>query len=159
MNFDSNGNLEPYEKITTDLTTFEKTFVTDFPNSETRKKLFDNYLRYLEDFSKEMTPNFTQWINGSFVTLKENPKDLDFVTFIDSKLYDEKEQLLDSKFISSVTYNDGLDAFIMKNYPNNVAAYQTYTLFHTDLWFHRFTNSRKNLEKKSFSKGFIEINF
>ncbi len=158
LNFDSNGNLEPYKKIATDLTTFEKTFVTDFPNSTTRKTLFDNYLRYLENFSKEMMPNFTQWINGSFVTLKENPKDLDFVTFIDVNLYDEKEMIMDN-FLSFSLEDKGLDAYVLKIFPQNNAQYQEFTMFHLANWQKRFSFSKQNFNKQIFPKGFIKIEF
>jgi len=47
LNFDEHGNLTPYEIIEVDLATFEAYFVTAFPNSTTRKNLFENYVRYI----------------------------------------------------------------------------------------------------------------
>ena len=37
---------------------------------------FENYSQYLQDFQNEISPNFRQWINGSFVTNRTNPKDI-----------------------------------------------------------------------------------
>jgi len=80
LNFDKFGNLTPYQAIEVDLDTLESYFVTAFPKSTTRKRLFENYLRYIYRFQDEVFPFFEQYINGSFVTKKENPKDIDIVT-------------------------------------------------------------------------------
>ena len=157
LHFDPNGNLTPYEKITTDLATFEKVFVTDFENSTTRKTLFDNYLWYLEAFSKEITPNFTQWINGSFVTLKENPKDIDFVTFIDRKLYAKKENYIE-KYWTIDTYDIGLDAYFVKSYEPNEDLFSQYKEYQQE-WNERYRRTRKDDFGNHQLKGFIEINF
>lgn len=83
LDFDEFGNLTPYKIIETDLITLEAYFVTAFPKSKTRKRLFENYLSYIYRFQDEVFPIFEQWIDGSFVTQKENPKDIDIVTFLD----------------------------------------------------------------------------
>ncbi len=158
LHFDPNDNLTPYSKITTDLATFEKVFVTDFENSTTRKTLFDNYLWYLEAFSKEITPNFTQWINGSFVTLKENPKDIDFVTFLDVGLYDEKEAIID-QFLSFSLENKGLDAYILQVYSKENFLYKDYTLANIEKWAARFSKTKKDSNAIDYPKGFIEIKY
>ncbi len=89
-----------------------------FPNSITRKRLFINYLRYLESFKSRVTRNFTQWINGSFISQKENPKDIDLVTFFDFEIYESQEPYLD-KFWSFSLENEGLDAYLVKAYPKS----------------------------------------
>lgn len=38
----------------------------------------------MESFRQGITPNFTQWINGSFTTT--NPNDIDLVTLIDHEV-------------------------------------------------------------------------
>ena len=60
LNFDEYGNLRPYKIIEVDLTTFEAYFVTAFPNSKTRKRLFENYLSYIYRFQDEVFPFFEQ---------------------------------------------------------------------------------------------------
>jgi hypothetical protein len=156
--FTTDGFLSPFEKITIDISTFKNVFVDDFPNSTTRKAIFDNYLRYLDDFSKEITPNFTQWIDGSFVTLKENPRDIDFVTFINVDLYNNKEEIID-KFLSFSLENQGLDAYILQIYPKENFLYQSYTLQNIENWSKRFSKTKKNTNGIDFPKGFLEINF
>ncbi len=157
FHFDSNGNLTPYSKITTDLATFEKVFVTDFENSTTRKTLFDNYLRYLEAFSKEITPNFTQWINGSFVTLKENPKDIDFVTFIPFEVYEKNKLLIEKSFWSYALEKEGLDAYIVQIYPENHKLFLSDTVKFREDWISRFTKTKLSENLIYFPKGFIEV--
>ena len=156
--FDEHGYLVPSEKITIDLATLEQVFVKDFPNSTTRKDLFDNYLRYIDAFAKEITPHFTQWINGSFVTKKEDPKDIDFVTFIDVDLYDKKELIID-KFLSFSLEEKGLDAYILQIHPINTKLYENYTLPNIELWHKRFSSTKKDKNAIAFPKGFIEIKF
>jgi hypothetical protein len=50
MEFDELGYLSPYKVIETNLETFERIFVSNFENSDTRKKLFQNYVSYINDF-------------------------------------------------------------------------------------------------------------
>jgi hypothetical protein len=106
-----------------------------------------------------ITPNFTQWINGSFVTQKEQPGDIDFVSFIDFDLYERKRAIIEPGMISTKTYNQGLDAYVLKCYKKEVENYEKFTLFHQNNWFQRFTYSREDDNKNIFPKGFIEINF
>lgn len=149
--------IYPHEKITIDLATFEQIFVTDFQNNKKRKTLFDNYLRYIEMFSKEITPSFTQRINGSFVIMKEEPKDIDFVTFIDVNIYNEKENIIE-KFWTTETYNIGLDAYILKIFPENDINFVTFTTLHINKWYERFSFTKENENEIIFPKGFIELN-
>ena len=81
--FDQNGNLTPYNQIETDLDALKANFIDAFPTSKTWKILFENYLRFVYRFQDKVFPYFEQWINGSFVNKKENPNDIDIVTFLD----------------------------------------------------------------------------
>ena len=44
MKFDEFGYLSPYQLIETNLETFERVFISNFESSNTRKKLFQNYV-------------------------------------------------------------------------------------------------------------------
>ena len=156
ITFTDEGFIFPNEKINVDLATLKTVFVDNFPNSTTRKTLYDNYLRYIDDFSKQITPNFTQWINGSFVTLKENPNDIDFVTFIDVDIYEKCNSVIDN-FWTISTYDIGLDAYIVKTFPQNQDEYITQTIRYTNEWFDRFNTSRFDENGKKHLKGFFEI--
>ena len=158
--FTDEGFIFPNEKINVDLATLKTVFVDNFPNSTTRKTLYDNYLRYTDDFSKQITPNFKQWINGSFVTLKENPNDIDFVTFIDEKYYlqHDEDEVLDA-FYAFSWEKEKLDAFIVGIYPENDSKYLTHTLYFKEQWATLFSRTKATLDGSVFKKGFIEINF
>jgi hypothetical protein len=160
LTFDENGYLMPYEKIEIDLTTLQHYFVDAFPDSTKRKVLFDNYLRYVEQFSKEITSNFTQWINGSFVTQKEEPNDIDIVTFLDEKYYikDEEDTSLD-KYYSFSWYDRGIDAYIVGDFSKGTQKYTDHTLYFKEQWFNLFTKNRANDSEIIFPKGFLEIQF
>jgi hypothetical protein len=156
--FDANGYITPSEKITVDLETLQYYFVDNFPESKTRKGLFDNYLRYLDAFAKEITPNFTQWINGSFVTQKEDPNDIDMVTFIDLDIFTNKYDDLE-KYWSYSCEKENLDAFILEIYPIEHEKYESYTEYHRNNWYQLFSHDRFNKYGIEPSKGFIELIF
>jgi hypothetical protein len=156
LTFDAHGYLTPSEKITIDLNTLEQVFVKDFPNSTRRKVLFDNYLRYVDAFAKEITPHFTQWINGSFVTRKENPKDIDFVTFLNSYTDRKNIEIID-RFQSFSLENENLDAYILEIYPTEDEKYLSYSLMNLEKWDTRFSYTKEHDDKIIFPKGYIEI--
>ena len=83
LKFDIKGHLVPYERIALSIEEFEEFFVSSFSEESTRLEIFQNYLKFIEAFRNEITPNFKQWIDGSYVTNKVNPRDVDFVTLID----------------------------------------------------------------------------
>ena len=66
MGFDSLGNLFPYKVIEINLEEFERLFITNFPNSESRNRLFQNYLSYIRKIKVRLTALF---INGLMAVL------------------------------------------------------------------------------------------
>jgi uncharacterized protein DUF6932 len=151
MEFDQNGNLLPNEAVEISLEDFREQFIGKFKNSSNRTLIFDSYLRYLEDFKREITTDFFQFINGSFVTRKQNPNDMDSVTFVDYKFYEQHESKM-GQFKGQTSYS-GIDAYIEKTYPEN---HHYYIRYRTDLlyWDSLFTKNRQGQRK-----GFIKIIF
>ena len=160
LNFDLRGNLKPYDKIELDYDQFRDFFIDKFELSETRLEIFENYKRYIKDFQHEITPSFTQWINGSFVSNKMNPRDIDFVTLIDFKIYEENEKLIESKFrkYGAKNHYERIDAYCVKIYPEDhkKSSISKYDLVY---WRNWFSETKKNRAKKKFPKGFIELKF
>ncbi|WP_028526667.1 DUF6932 family protein [Runella limosa] len=76
MNFDAFGNLFPYEIIHIDRARFEKIFVDNFSISTSRRPIFNNYLAFIDVLKNNLQTPFYQWIDGSFVTSKQNPNDI-----------------------------------------------------------------------------------
>jgi hypothetical protein len=151
MQFDEFGNLIPYKIIEIDLGTFEQKFVWN----EHRKMLFDEYVNLIVELKNLGINNFFQWINGSFVTQKEKPNDIDIVTFIDFRLHEQKHQALQDlkrKF-------ENLDTYYVKIYPQNHKLHKIYEIDRKE-WIFQFSLSRKDTRTgKSKSKGFVQINF
>ncbi|MEN9612871.1 MAG: hypothetical protein RLZZ628_3685 [Bacteroidota bacterium] len=81
MEFDLIGHLVPYTVIETDFERFEKILVYDFPNHSSRYEILSGYKLYLEKLKQIIGNSFFQWVDGSFVTDKLNPNDIDIVTF------------------------------------------------------------------------------
>jgi hypothetical protein len=159
MEFDELGYLSPYKVIETNLETFERIFVSNFENSDTRKKLFQNYVSYINDFKNQISDNFYQWIDGSFVTSKLNPNDIDIVTFLNADIYQDKiSQLADFQGIKLKT-EQKLDCYFVKEYPVEHKNYEIITHYDSVEWFHLFSKSRVQRDGKRHSKGIIQINF
>lgn len=155
--FDTNGFLIPHTKIACNLETLEHIFVENFPKSETRRILFNNYLRYIHDFKSRITRNFTQWMNGSFISQKQNPNDIDLVTFLDYEIYDIQERFLD-KFWTFSLEDKGLDAYLVKVYPERHERYNK-MLEQKQEWIKLYTQTKPMQNKTRFSKGFLELKF
>jgi len=60
-------------------------FVAAFPNSNTRSDIFQGFIRLRHEASSTGI-SAIQWVNGSFVSSKVDPDDIDVVSFVD---YDE----------------------------------------------------------------------
>jgi hypothetical protein len=157
LKFTEDGYLTPISGIETDLATF-KTFVDNFPLSEKRQFLFHNYLEYLRLFSRKITPHFEQWINGSFVTKKDNPNDIDFVTFIDALIFERNEAKLE-EFWSFSLEEEGLDAYIVKIYPPDSPLFVTHTEHFKNVWLKRYCRTKTDTDLDSAKKGFIKLKF
>ena len=159
MEFDDLGYLSPYSVIETDLETFEKIFISNFEYSDTRKKLFQNYLSYIHDFKNQISENFYQWIDGSFVTSKLNPNDIDIVTFLDAGVYENNFiKLIDFQGVN-LKIKQKLDCYFVKEYPVEHKNYEIITHYDSLEWFHLFSKSRVQKNGKRYSKGIIQINF
>ncbi|MBO9616133.1 MAG: hypothetical protein J7619_25790 [Dyadobacter sp.] len=153
MEFDIQGNLKPYDIIYCDWSTLKTEFVDAFPESDTRPGIFRNYSEYLEKLIPIIGAGFHQWIDGSFVTRKLNPRDIDVVTFVDANIYYANESEIDILRAYHRVRQTGVDEYFVKRYPEN---HQKYVFYHMDLlqWRSQFSTSRARK-----SKGFIQLNF
>ena len=146
LTFDSNGYLKPYKPIETDLTVFEQTFATN----AVRKLIFEQYKLYLVDV-QNIIPNgdFFQWIDGSYVTKKPMPFDIDLVTFVDFRFLKENKIYFEGL---KGKYNK-IDGYFAPLFPSNHPdAYKNH-LLKLD-WKELYIRNRS-----IHPKGFIQINF
>ena len=68
MKFDARGNLMPYEKIELTFDEFQKFFIENVEGlNEIRKGIIEDYRTYLKDFKEQVSEDFIQWIDGSYL--------------------------------------------------------------------------------------------
>jgi hypothetical protein len=159
LQFDQRGLLMPYDRIALSMEEFEAFFVNGFSDNSKRKELFSSYKAYIAAFQYEITPRFVQWIDGSFLTKKTSPRDLDFVTLLDFGIANEKSELLRSKFLFKASEQFfGLDAYLVEVFPES---HRNHFITKSDLayWNSWFSRTSENRAGKSHNKGFVEINF
>ncbi|MCU0345520.1 MAG: hypothetical protein MUC59_01170 [Saprospiraceae bacterium] len=157
--FNEFGFLTPQDVIHAGLESFENIFVKEFINSNTRSPIFENYLSYISAFKQEIMPEFRQWVDGSFVTKKLNPKDIDIVTFIPFEVYENRRKEIEAKFImGGALKHFGVDAYAIRTYPEKHELHFV-TLHDTAEWRETFSKTKFNKNQKRYPKGFIELNF
>lgn len=159
ITFDIRGNLYPHRRIQLPFQQFKEVFIYSFPSDSIRVKLLENQLKFIQDFKEEITPNFIQWIDGSFISNKKNPNDIDFVTLIEHSIYRRKRELIDNKYrLLGSKERYGVDAYTIELFPKE---HKKYLNSKSDLiyWDNWFTKTKMNWAKKSFPKGYIEIKF
>ena len=83
INFDINGNIQPYDIIEVSLNIIQKEFT--FNNH--REEIFEEYLTFCDALKSMGIENFYQFIDGSFITKKLFPKDIDVVTFVEANFF------------------------------------------------------------------------
>lgn len=128
---------------------FSSRFVDAFPGTN-RNRLFAEWLTYYERLQTVLqTTDLVQWIDGSFVSDKPNPGDIDVVTFVPYSIYESVEENL-IQFYSTVNlYERGLDAYICPVYPVHHERHGLYKKFCED-WQQLFESHRKLADKKGF---------
>lgn len=157
--FDIRGNLKPHEQITYSLEEFEDFFVNRFDSNSKRHEIYNNYQTYISDFRKLVGNKFTHWIDGSFVTKNENPRDIDFVTILDYKIVEGYNEVIKNQFLNrDVLKKYKLDAYLVIDYPVN-HKYHIRTKSDLLYWDNWFTKSKMDKRRKRFPKGYACINF
>ncbi|RYF73096.1 MAG: hypothetical protein EOO39_11010 [Cytophagaceae bacterium] len=154
--FDKNGCLTPYSGTHSDIESIYDQLVADFPASSSRGPLYHEWTKYNRLLRQVVGENFSQWINGSFVTKKRNPKDIDLVSFIPYQAYERNEEVLD-KFWSDTWEAEGIDAYLVKVYPIDHDSYMYRTLPEARQWFNRYTATKAGADFVSYPKGFLSI--
>lgn len=157
LNYDIRGNLESNEIIPMEWDNFVQHFITDRPNSRTRQDLLANFTAFLLQLHSTISPNFKIWIDGSFISTKINPNDIDAVFLLPFEIYERKKSVLDNQiFIKNLKYSKGLDLYYFADYPEN---HKRYFLNHhfKIYWQDVYGHTRPDNNKQQFSKGFIQL--
>ncbi|CAM3245122.1 hypothetical protein NODU109028_06275 [Nocardioides dubius] len=131
-------------------------FVVPFAASKTRQRLYDQWLLHRQAVAV-IVPIERQWVNGSYVTGKVDPGDIDVVTFIDGdalNALDAPQQAILSDLMDGHSTRDrwGIDAFLVPTYaeghPDRTAARKA-----EGYWRRMWTN----VKGTTLTKGFLEV--
>jgi hypothetical protein len=156
LTFDSRGHLKPYGIIPATVAELKVQLVDEF-TSTTRKDNFDKYVKYSDDLKSILkSGKLKQWVNGSFVTKKTNPKDIDLVTFVNHALLKQHGNSLDKFKADGSWTNYGVDAYIVEVHPVD-SKQNIFTAYDTQEWLDLFMHSRLNRKGIKHPKGFLEI--
>ncbi|GAB3222564.1 DUF6932 family protein [Spirosoma arcticum] len=133
--FDEWGYLVPAQPIVTTLDHFRETFGFN----EHRQTLLQQHADLLVDLRRLELAGAEQWVNGSFVTQKSYPNDMDLVTFIPFRQHQQLEGELRERFAAY----PNLDAYAVRVFPDD---HRSHFLTNLDKmeWLSLFTQSRKD---------------
>ncbi len=158
LKFTKEGFLKHGKPVELGLGELEAAFVHAFPGSERRRWLFDNFERYLYRLQDEVFPHFEVWVNGSFVSDVEEPNDIDFVVFLDHRVFEVRGEKVTDRFWGFNFEKQGLDAYLVKEYPEGHESYPGFLRL-KESWYRRYTNSRKDADGFVHQKNFVKIVF
>lgn len=156
LTFNNHGFIIPSRVLTSSIEEFRIEFVDNFPNSRTRQEIFNSFQNYIRDFALEISSTFSILINGSFVTKKQNPNDIDFVLFLDQELFDTSIDLIERKFDTdeaSIYYTKKIHAFIVRKVEHKKEGYWEYKVARA-YWLRHFEKTKRRVRnrKKVFWK-------
>ena len=97
-----------------------------------------------------------QWVNGSFVTKKTNPKDIDVISFVSHNLVKELGEKLNPFRPEGSWEAFGIDAYVLEVHVI-ASRYDFYTKSDTAYWRDQFGHTRPNRKGVKREKGFLEI--
>jgi len=147
--FNAKGYLEPGFHDW-NATQIEDNLVKAFPNSKTRPNIFSGYQKLMIELSKVGLPH-EQWLNGSFSSSKEDPNDVDMVSFLDydevNKLTPDKQQILLEIFAGPNTKSKYLcDSYYVpivdKSHPNYAQLHQVRMYWYGEFGLDRDENPK-----------------
>ena len=144
LQFDDFGYITPYEVHPLLLDEFERTFVID---SE-RERLFQRLLDLVADLKGLGATDFYLWVDGSFVTKKRVPRDIDVVFFIDYQKFETVSQHLRSL---RTRYENDIDFFLSPDFPVFHPGFSD-TVLRKFNWMQTFSHDRQGRKK-----GLLEI--
>lgn len=156
ISFDENGFVKPYKIIELSLKEFSKHFVESLEERKHRANLFENYLKTLEEMRKLIERPFYQWVDGSYITRKKIPNDIDIVSFIQSDIIVKKgRHLLDLKKIAK--QRDSIDLHYSPTCKWNHRLHEESKKYKEN-WLDIFGFSRRDTSGLKHPKEIIQIN-
>jgi hypothetical protein len=132
---------------------FEEEFI--FDKSQRRQEIFGHYKIHLNDI-EETGCCLNHWIDGSFVTLNENPSDIDTLTEFDGLKVDKlgiKDKVEDIIHNAPLRTDGCCHSFVIIRYPEKyVQDYEGYVFFKCRYLYFLFPKIRGSNSLKGFVK-------
>lgn len=136
---------------------FREHFVRAFPESKTRARLFMRWERHRAALAS-ILPIKAQWIDGSYVTNKPDPADVDLVTVMDGLVFealapalqDMAGALLDGKKTKAIW---GMDSYAVFEFPEGHRAKVAADAAAVE-WRSQWQSDR---DHDGLVKGFLEV--
>src|SRR5690554_2392311 len=156
FSFDKHGNIVPYELHPVTIAELEEEFVQPFTKSSTRKNIVEGHSNYVIEIFQILEHNFFQWLDGSFVTQKLDPNDIDVINFVHYSDYTNNITGNLRKFLTH--FGDPrseykVDGYIVPVYPPNDPRFAL-TIDKYNYWRLLFGRDKNNNPK-----GMLELKF
>lgn len=156
--FNEDGNLQPGIHNYT-VEEFERQFVNPFKYSDTRQDIYNNLSLWIHKLSNVVIPQFI-WLDGSYLTMKINPNDIDLVVFYKPEDIPDEETAMKLKhIINNESRSLRCDSYLCytlehiankKNIPNDLIMLQTY-------WMGQYGFDREKRAKGLINLSQMEI--
>lgn len=150
------GLLPPGRHVAT-VDEVQATFVEAFSDSTRRQAIFDSWLRHRDSLRYVLSAD-RQWIDGSFVTSKPEPADIDVVTFVDADEYNALPPWRQALGLSLLLGHNNRDFWQVDSFAVPVVAdadspeYGAYA-GQVAYWEHQWSHTRTPGEEK----GYLEV--
>ncbi len=161
--FDTLGNLKGNEIHTVSIADFEKHFVSNTSKSSNRLLIYTDFVNLTTAVKKILKADFYILVDGSFVSNKENPNDIDFVFVIPINLLENKlflEQLEQQFYTFKNKKNRVLDFYIIPDsIENSSDEFRLKAERLLNYWTAFLGKTRKDELGKQQEKGILKIEF
>jgi len=139
--FDPASGLLPVGRHVSNATEIEARLVAAFAASGTRRSIFGWWQEHRRAVS-EFIPIIQQWVDGSFAEAKNDPADIDLVTFLEGAAYDalpvHRKQILHMLMAAKFTQHFWTcDSYAVSVYPGTHPMFPEYLRVRAywDRWF------------------------
>lgn len=156
LEFNSHGFLKPSGAIASSLEEMKEYFVDQFPDSP-RREHFERFVAYSQALKKVLGDKpIRYWINGSFVTKKRFPNDIDVVAFIDQASDALFHEQLAGFRSPNCQKAHGIDGYFLLTYPEG-HPHKFYESSDTAYWLDHFSKTRADRHGRKHEKGFLDF--
>lgn len=155
LDFEDGTDRLPVGRHRATLEEIEALLVEGFPDSATRGPLFASWRNLVAAIQRVVSVQ-AHWLDGSFVTTKQDPNDIDAVTHLDGALVDALDEvdmtlikgLLSHKITEAL---HGCDSYLVVEYPEGHPGRTAYeaAVAYWDDWFGK--------DRDGNPKGYVEL--